>query len=121
MTTKPGSKRNLFARPPQRRRQVSVTRALLEPPMTAQTPPRQDDRRKAWQLTSDHKPRENVTRNRSQNRLAGLRERVEVKMINQHMMNKARRAAREALTKRNARKWDEANRIMRQAAASAFH
>jgi len=74
-----------------------------------------------WQLTSDHKPRENVTRNRSQNGLAGLRERVEVKMINQHMMNKARRAAREALTKRNARKWDEANRIMRQAAASAFN
>ncbi|CCJ92861.1 hypothetical protein ACNY4O_002805 [Cronobacter sakazakii] len=44
-----------------------------------------------------------------------------MKMINQHMMNKARRAAREALTKRNARKWDEANRIMRQAAASAFN
>ncbi|WP_268761139.1 hypothetical protein [Franconibacter pulveris] len=41
-------------------------------------------------------------------------------MMNQHLMKKARRAAREAITKRNSRKWDEANRMMRQAAAGAF-
>jgi len=109
-----------FAGPPEGKRQVSVTESVGATHSGTDAAPAGSSE-EVWQLTSDHKPRENVTRNRSQNGLAGLRERVEVKMINQHMMNKARRAAREALTKRNARKWDEANRIMRQAAASAFN